>query len=134
MPYDEAADAKADLQRALSIAKENKIPVFVIFGANWCEDCRALDAAMKNTKNASLVASKFVVVKIDVGNFDKNLPLTRQYGNPTSGGIPAAVIVSPDNQVLYTTRAGELANARRMSKTGVYDFFRNAASLTQIKK
>jgi len=134
MPYNETANAGTEVEQALTQATATQKPVLLIFGANWCEDCRALDAAMKNTKNASLVASKFVVVKIDVGNFDKNLPLTRQYGNPTSGGIPAAVIVSPDNQVLYTTRAGELANARRMSKTGVYDFFRNAASLTQIKK
>ena len=35
-----------------------------------------------------------------------------------------AVVLSADNKVLYATRAGELADARHMSETGIYDFFR----------
>ena len=51
-PYDEKADAKADVQRALSDAKSSGMPVLVIFGANWCQDCRALDQALSTGKNA----------------------------------------------------------------------------------
>src|SRR5712692_8558348 len=58
LPYDESADAKAAVQRALSAAKESRIPVFVIFGANWCEDCRALDLALKSGRNAELIDRK----------------------------------------------------------------------------
>jgi len=36
LPYDESADAKAAVQRALAAAKESRTSVFVIFGANWC--------------------------------------------------------------------------------------------------
>jgi protein disulfide-isomerase len=75
------------------------------------------------------MSSEFLVVKVDVGNFDKNLDISNQYGNPIKGGIPAVVILSPANQILYSSRAGELANARRMSKNGVYEFFKNAALL-----
>ena len=134
LPYDEAANAKADVERALAMASTTKRSVLVIFGANWCEDCRALDASLKNTRNAELVAKEFVVVKVDVGNFDRNLGLAAQYGNPIKTGIPAAVVLSPGNQVLYATRAGELANARRMSETGVYDFFRSMISSAKAKK
>ena len=38
------------------------------------------------------------------------------------------MIVSPQNKVLYATRGGELADARRMSDEGVYDFFRQAVA------
>jgi thioredoxin 1 len=62
-------------------------------------------------------------VKINVGNFDKNLDLAARYGNPIQGGIPAAVLVTPTDKVVYSTRAGELANARRMGDSGIYDFF-----------
>ena len=65
---------------------------------------------------------------MDVGNFDHNLDVTSAYGNPTKKGIPSAVIVSPDNKVLYVTRAGELADARSMSEDGIYEFFTKAAA------
>lgn len=127
LPYNEAADAKAEVRQALQAAQLAKRPVLVVFGANWCEDCRALDASLKTTKNAELMAKGFVVVKVDVGHFDRNLDVSALYGEPIKKGIPAAVVLSPDNKVLYTTRAGELSNARRMSDTGVYDFFSHAA-------
>jgi protein disulfide-isomerase len=124
MPYDEAADAKADVKQALSDAKKSQTPVLLIFGANWCKDCRALDQALSTGRNAELVKREFRVVKVDVGNFNKNLDLAEAYGNPIKKGIPAAVVLSPDNKVLYATRLGELADARNMSETGIYDFFK----------
>jgi thioredoxin 1 len=127
-PYDESADAKAQIQVALHEAAASKQPVLLIFGANWCADCRALDHALKTGRNAELMAQKFKVVKVDVGNFDHNLDVTAAYGNPTKKGIPSAVIVSPDNKVLFVTRAGELADARRMSDDGIYEFFTKAAA------
>ena len=134
LPYNEAANAKTDVEQALAAAGTTKRSVLVIFGANWCEDCRALDASLKNTRNAELVDKEFVVVKVDVGNFDRNLNVAAQYGNPIKRGIPAAVVLSPSNQILYATRAGELSNARRMSETGVYDFFRSMVSSAKAKK
>jgi protein disulfide-isomerase len=127
-PYDPSADAKAQIHTALTEAAAAHQPVLLIFGANWCEDCRALDKSLHTGRNAELIAKEFKVVKIDVGNFDHNTDVTAAYGNPTKMGIPAAVIVSPQNKVLYATRGGELADARRMSDDGVYEFFRKAVA------
>ena len=126
-PYDESADAKSEIRTALKEAAAAKQPVLIIFGANWCEDCRALDHALRTGRNAELISRDFRVVKVDVGNFDRNLDVTGAYGNPTAHGIPSAVIVSPDNRILFATRAGELADARRMSEHGIHDFFAKAA-------
>ena len=126
-PYDEAADAKAQIATALHEAAAAREPVLLIFGANWCKDCRALDTALKSGRNAELMG-KFKVVKVDVGNFDHNLDVTAAYGEPTRKGIPSAVIVSPENKVLFITRAGELADARSMSDAGIYEFFTKAAA------
>jgi len=131
LPYDENANAPAQLQQALTTAAARKRPVLVIFGANWCSDCRALDASLKTGANAELMAKEFVIVKVDVGRFDRNLPVAEQYGNPIKRGIPAAVVLSPSGQLLYATRAGELSNARRMSDTGVHDFFSQVVAAAQ---
>jgi protein disulfide-isomerase len=124
-PYDPDADAKAQIHAALADAAAAHQPVLLIFGANWCADCRALDKSLHTGRNAELIEHQFKVVKIDVGNFDHNLDVAEAYGNPIKKGIPAAVIVSPDNKVLYATRGGELADARRMSDDGVYEFFKS---------
>lgn len=133
LPYDESADAKMALQQALGSAKAGQRPVLVIFGANWCEDCRALDQALKTGRNAAQVSREFEVVKVDVGRFNRNLDIARTYGDPIKKGIPAAVVLSPENRVLYATKAGELADARRMSETGIYDFFENVVKAARDK-
>lgn len=132
-PYDEAANANAELDRAVASAAAANKRVLVVFGANWCPDCVALDSALKTGRTAELVDKKFVVVKVDVGNFDRNLALAQQFGNPIKRGIPAAVLLSKDRQVLYATRTGELSNARRMSESGVYDFMKKIGDTTAAK-
>ncbi|MDQ2928950.1 MAG: thioredoxin family protein [Caldimonas sp.] len=133
LPYDETANAKAEIQQSLAAAKTHHGKVLVIFGANWCEDCRVLDRALKADKSAKLIAAEFEVVKVDVGRFDRNLDVVAAYGNPIKKGIPAAVVLSAGNRVLYATRAGELADARRMSEGGIYDFFRNVTAVSRAK-
>ena len=129
-PYDEAADAKAQIAVALRDAAAAREPVLLIFGANWCEDCRALDHALKTGRNAELMG-RFKVVKVDVGHFDHNVDVSTAYGNATKKGIPSAVIVSPDNRILFMTQAGELADARSMSEDGIYQFFTQAEAATR---
>jgi thioredoxin 1 len=121
-PYDESADANATLQRGLEQARASGKDVLVVFGANWCPDCRELDKALHG-RSAPLIDARFVVVKIDVGNFDKNVDVVKRYGYPTAKGIPAAVVLTARDKIIYATRAGELADAHRMGDAGVYDFF-----------
>jgi thioredoxin 1 len=125
LPYDTTQDSNAALQHGMAQARSTGKDVLIVFGANWCEDCRELDRAMHGA-SAQLIDSRFIVVKIDVGNFDKNLDVTARYGNPIQKGIPAAVVVTPDNRILFSTRAGELANARHLGDQGIYEYFSKA--------
>ena len=126
-PYNEAADARQDIKQALAQAAQSGKSVIVVFGANWCGDCKVLDLAMKQGVSAPFVAREFQVVKVDVGRFDRNVAVAESYGVPLKNGIPAVVILSPANKVLYVTRAGELADARNMGENGIYDFLRKVA-------
>ncbi len=132
LPYNEAADAKAEVAHVLVAAKAAHQHVLLVFGANWCDDCRALDAALKRPNQAEWLAATFKVIKVDVGNFDRNLDLVKRYGNPIQNGIPAAVILSADDQVLFATRAGELSNARQMNEEGIAQFFKRALAMSNI--
>jgi protein disulfide-isomerase len=49
-------------------------------------------------------------------------------------GIPAVVIISAKNEVLYVTREGELADARKMGDKGIYDFFKRVTAEALAKK
>jgi protein disulfide-isomerase len=125
--YDEAADARAQIQAALVAARPAHQPVLVVFGANWCGDCMMLDMAFKSGRSAPLIEQRFKVVKVDVGRFDKNVDIAEGYGVPLKKGIPAVAVLSDQGQVLYATRAGELADARKMGDDGIYGFFAKVA-------
>lgn len=122
-PYDEAADAKAQIRAALVEASQAKVPLLVVFGANWCGDCKVLDLAFKEGAAAPLIARNFRVVKVDVGRFDHNVDIAESYGVPLKSGIPAVAVLSAQGQVVYATKAGELADARKMGDKSIYEFF-----------
>jgi thioredoxin 1 len=127
-PYDTAADPQRDLIAAMADARKTGKRVMVVFGANWCPDCRVLDMEFHSgSKAAALVAKRYDVVKVDVGDFDKNLDFAKLYGEPIKKGIPSIVIVTPRNEVVYQTEAGELADARTMGSAGIYTFFKDKA-------
>ena len=87
-----------------------------------------LDMAFKTGASAPLIAEKFKVVKVNVGRFDRNVDVAESYGVPLKSGIPAVAILSTQGKVTYATRAGELADARKMGDDGVYEFFKKVAA------
>jgi protein disulfide-isomerase len=129
--YDEGVDAKAAIQATLADAAKAKLPVLVVFGANWCGDCRMLDATFKHGPSAPLINQHFKVVKVDVGRFDRNVDIAEGYRVPLKKGIPAVAVLSPQGKLLYATEGGELADARKMGDQGVYDFFTRIAATAQ---
>ena len=128
-PYDEIANAVQDVAAARALAQRDNKLLMLIFGANWCEDCRVLDGAMQDGEILELLEERFIQVKIDVGNWDKHLDLVHEWGDPIQGGIPAMVVASAAGEVMYSTAAGELATARRMKKDDFYLFFAHLAEL-----
>ncbi|CAD5371355.1 Thioredoxin family protein [Rubrivivax sp. A210] len=121
--YDESADAKAQIAAALRAAGGSRQQVLVVFGANWCGDCRMLDTAFKSGASAALIAARFKVVKVDVGRFDRNVDVAETYGVPLKKGIPAVVLLNAEGRPAAATRSGELADARKMGDQGIHDFF-----------
>jgi protein disulfide-isomerase len=120
-PYDEHADGASLVAQAREAAQATHRQVLVVFGANWCPDCRALDTALR-APEAEELRSHWVVAKLDVGSFDRNLSLARELGVPLRKGIPAAVVLGPDGQAAFATQGGELANAGSMGTHAILDY------------
>jgi thioredoxin 1 len=125
--YDEGMDARAEISAARQRAVESGKRVAVVFGADWCGDCRALHAALTHPLVAPIVERAFEVVKVGVGRFDLNVDLGEEVGVPISKGIPAVAILAADGTVLHAQSQGEFARARRMTVEEFASFFRDWA-------
>jgi len=122
-PYDEKADAHRQITAAIAEASKAHRNVILVFGANWCGDCRALDAQMHQEDLAALIATNYEVVKVDIGRHNKNQDIAEKYHVPLEHGIPALAVLDPDGNLLYAMDQGQFADARNMSYESIKDFF-----------
>ncbi len=121
--YDEKADAHHDIAAAIANAGGSRKNIVLIFGANWCPDCRVLDAQMHKPELASIIEDNFVIVKVDLGRHDKNLDVAAQYHVPIERGIPALAVLDSRGSLLYAMDQGQFADARSMSYESIKAFF-----------
>ncbi len=121
--YDEKADAHRDVASAITRAEETQRNIVLVFGANWCGDCRALDAQMHKAELAAIIAKNFVVVEVNLGRYDKNLDVAEQYHVPIKQGIPALAVLNSRGALLYAMDQGQFADARHMSYESIKAFF-----------
>jgi protein disulfide-isomerase len=122
-PYDEKADAHQQIAAAIVEASKTQKNVILVFGANWCPDCRALDAQMHKEELAAQIATNYEVVKVDIGRHDKNQDLGEKYHVPLQHGIPALAVLDPGGNLLYAMDQGQFADARHMSYESIKEFF-----------
>ncbi|MEZ5444787.1 MAG: thioredoxin family protein [Gammaproteobacteria bacterium] len=125
--YDETANAVMDLKRALETARDSGRHVLVVFGANWCPYCRSLAKAL-DAEAGRRLQQDFVVVKVDVGQFDKNMDLVETYDDPLRAGLPGAAVVNADDKAVYTADADELINAVEEGDNGLYELLHDRVS------
>lgn len=78
---------------------------------------------MHKPELAAVIAKGFVVAKIDVGRYTRNLDVAEKYGVPLKRGIPALAVLDPQGKVLYAMDQGQFADARHMSYESIKAFF-----------
>ena len=120
--YPENADAKKEIAEALASAAKTHRRVILVFGGNWCYDCHVLDTAFRSGEIAPIVNKNFVVVHVNIGEYDKNLDLADKYDVPLKKGVPASAVLESDGTLLYSQKHGEFESARSMSKEDVLAF------------
>ena len=124
LPYDEAANADAQVAAARARAIRAHKRLVIDLGGNWCLDCRLLAGVMDLPELKPFVARHFEVVTVDVGRFDKNLQIPARYGMTTRlKGVPALLIVDPrSNRILNAGRETALSDARSLTPQALADW------------
>jgi thioredoxin 1 len=113
--YNERADARAEIKEALEKAGAEHKRVILVFGANWCYDCRVLDAAFHRGDLAAILAANYEVVHVDIGKGEKNQDVAKKYEVPLSRGIPGLAVLDSNGKLVYSQKNGEFENARALA-------------------
>jgi protein disulfide-isomerase len=133
-PYPPPANAAADLQRARERAGRSAKLLMVVFGGNWCADCRALDNRLHESPVREYVERHFEIVNVNIGEMDANLGIAKDLGVSIKKGVPAAAFFAPDGKPVGITNQGELEPARQYDARQVLTFLRRVAEQHLIEK
>ncbi len=122
--YNPQADARLEIKEAREHARRGHKNVILVFGGNWCYDCHVLDLAFHHPEIEPTLKAHFLVVHVDVGEYDKNLDLAEQYQVPLKKGVPALAVLAPDGKLLYSQQGGEFEAARSLAPEDVMAFLK----------
>ena len=120
--YPDPAQAKAEIAAALKTAAQTHRRILLDFGGNWCGDCQVLDIYFHNAENRPILEANFVLVHVNVGEYDANLDLAAKYQIPLQRGVPAIAVLSETGKLLYSQKGGEFEAMRRMDPSAVTKF------------
>ena len=108
--YDEAADARAQIDAAFARAKKENKRVLLVFGANGCGWCRKLHALFERDEEiARLLRYEYEVIRVDVGRFDRNEDLAADLGAAVrQHGIPFLTVLDAEGKPLVNQETSSL--------------------------
>jgi|SRR5690348_2534586 thioredoxin 1 len=121
--YPANVDAHKEIAQALQAAAKDHKRVLLVFGANWCFDCFALDYRFHQPDIEPLVDKNYHVVHVDIGKGDKNLDIAKKYDTPIEG-IPVVAVLSGAGKLLYSQKAHEFSTARSLDPQVIVDFLK----------
>ena len=120
--YPDPAQAKPEIAAALKTAAQTHRRILLDFGADWCGDCQVLEIYMHNADNRPILEANYLVVHVNVGEYDANLDLAVKYEIPLNRGVPAIAVLSETGKLLYSQKQGDFAPMRRMDPSAVTRF------------
>jgi thiol:disulfide interchange protein len=97
--------------------------VLIDLGANWCADCRILQALMDRPEIHDFLAPNYVVVVVDVGRLNRNLQVPARFGiTDRLEGVPAILIADSDGKLVNAGHIFALVETRHMTPQEIADW------------
>ena len=123
LPYDGNEISVEEVNKFLSQSiAENKQPI-IIFGANWCPDCRIFSGTIDIPKINEFVETYFNILYIDVKRYEINMNLIEYFDIPTEEGIPRVLVFDFNKKVINKSSTAEWRTARDRSSQDIFNFF-----------
>ena len=125
LPYDGNEISVEEVNKFLSQSiAENKQPI-IIFGANWCPDCRIFSGTIDIPKINEFIETYFNILYIDVKRYEINMNLIEYFDIPSEEGIPRVLVFDFNKNVINKSSTTEWRTARERSSQEIFDFFQN---------
>lgn len=118
--YRADANPVREIHQATAAAEKQHKRILLVFGASWCSDCYILDRGFHQPRIEPLLRDNFLVVHVNVGQYDKNLDLAKKYHIDLKKGIPSIAVLSSSGRFLSSTTEFEKAHLR--TEEDVIDF------------
>ena len=122
--YPDPSEARTDIGLALSVAAREHRRVLLDFGGNWCYDCHVLDATFHYPEVAKILDSNYVVVHVNIGQYDANLDLAAKYQIPLKKGVPSLAVLDSKGRLLVSQKNGDFENTTRIDLKDVEQFLK----------
>lgn len=103
---------------------EEKQPLF-LFGANWCPDAQCLDAILRLPTFESYLNEHFSIMRIDVGEYDRNMSLMEPLGLPSQEGIPRVIVLDLKGEPINLETNDRWRSARQSDPQDIFEYFQN---------
>ena len=119
-PYNETANAEAQVAAAFARAKKSHKRVLIDLGGNWCVDCIVLANFVRLPEMRRFMAAHYEEVLVDVGRFNRNLQIPARFGvTKKLEGVPALLIATPDGRLVNGDNIFATADAHSMTPQAI---------------
>ena len=123
LPYDEKEIESLKLDRFIDLTiNKGKQPV-IIFGGNWCPDCRILEGTLAMPTIKKFIDQHYQIMHIDIGRYDRNMELMNHLNIESKKGVPRVVILDFEKNIVNSTTSSEWTTARDRKQQEIYNYF-----------
>ena len=122
-PFEKSANAAEQVDAALARAEIADKRVIVVMGANWCHDSRGLSGWFAKPRFAAMLAAKYEIVYVDVGQRDRNIDIARRFGIKSIKGTPTVLLLSPRGKLLNRKSAPKWRDAASREEEDIFAYF-----------
>ena len=129
LPYDGKVYSVNDLNKFINTTIQSDKQPILIFGANWCPDCRIFSGTINIPKIKSYIDKNFQILYIDVKRYEINMKLMEEYGIPSAEGIPRVLVFDKNKNLLNNSNTTEWRTARDRSSQEIFNFFQEMNSI-----
>lgn len=124
--YNPNANAKEDIQKAISDAKESNKNVLIQIGGNWCPWCVQLHKLFEsNDTIKSIINDNYVWILVNYSKENKNLDIMKALSNPQRFGFPVLVILDYNGTRIHTQDTGLLESGKGYDNKKIIGFLKN---------